>query len=107
MKITDPWSSLCYLIWEPNENGGGLGVPGAFEYNDGANYPSTPYSNPNPGYEGIGLLHSKNGGNAMALDGHVDFVTTLKFNAWSRQGSGPGPGGKTFLWWDNVNPNGE
>ena len=107
MKITDVWSSQCYLVWEPNENGGGPGVPGAFEYNDGANYPSTPYSNPNPGYEGIGLLHSKHGGNAMALDGHVDFVTTVKFNVWSRQGSGPGPGGKTFLWWDNVNPNGE
>jgi prepilin-type N-terminal cleavage/methylation domain-containing protein len=107
MKITGAWSPLCFLIWEPNENGGGPGTPGAFEYNDGANYPSTIYSNPNPGYEGIGLLHSKHGGNALALDAHVELVTTVKFNAWSRQGSGPGPGGKTFLWWDNVNPNGE
>jgi len=107
MKITSAWSPLCYLIWEPDENGGGPGVPGAFEYNDGANYPSTPYSNPNPGYEGIGLLHSKHAGNALALDGHVDLVTTVQFNGWSRQGSGPGPGGKTFLWWDNVNANGD
>ena len=105
MKITDIWSPLCYLIWEPDENEGGPGVPGAQEYNDGSNYPSTPYSNPNPGYEGIGLLHSKHGGNALALDGHVDFVLTVQFNAWSKQGSGPGPSGKTYLWWDNVNAN--
>ena len=107
MKITEVWSPMCYLIWEPNENGGGVGTPGAFEYNDGSNYPSTQYSNPNPGYEGIGLLHSKHGGNALALDGHVDLVLTVQFNAWSKQGSGPGPGGKTFLWWDNVNANGD
>jgi prepilin-type N-terminal cleavage/methylation domain-containing protein len=107
MKISSAWSPLCYLIWEPDENGGGPGNPGAFEYNDAANYPSTPYSNPNPGYEGIGRLHSKHGGNALALDGHVDLVLTVQFNAWSKQGSGPGPGGKTYLWWDNVNPNGE
>ncbi|HVM50108.1 MAG TPA: DUF1559 domain-containing protein [Candidatus Acidoferrum sp.] len=107
MKMTEVWSQMCYLIWEPNENGGGIGTPGAFEYNDGSNYPSTPYSNPNPGYEGIGLLHSKHGGNALAFDGHVDFVLTTQFNAYSRQGSGPGPGGKTFLWWDNVSPNGD
>jgi hypothetical protein len=98
---------MCYLIWEPNENGGGVGTPGAFEYNDGSNFPSTQYSNPDPGYEGIGLLHSKHGGNALALDGHVDLVLTVQFNAWSKQGSGPGPGGKTFLWWDNVNANGD
>jgi len=107
MKITGVWSPLCYLIWEPNENGGGAGNPGAFEFNDGSNFPSTQLSNPNPGYEGIGLLHSKHGGNALALDSHVDFVTTIQFNGWSRQGSGPGPGGKTYLWWDNVNPNGQ
>jgi hypothetical protein len=30
--------------------------------------------------EGIGLLHSIHGGNTLALDGHVDFVTTVQFN---------------------------
>jgi hypothetical protein len=105
MKITEAWSPLCYLIWEPDENAGGPGVPGAFEFNDGSNFPSSRYSNP-PGNEGIGLLHSKHGGNALALDGHVDFVTTMKFYAWSTQGSGPGQGGKTYLWWDNVKANG-
>jgi prepilin-type N-terminal cleavage/methylation domain-containing protein len=106
VKITQVWSSMCYLIWEPNENGGGQGNPGAFEFNDGSNFPSTPLSNPNPGNEGIGLLHSPHGGNALALDGHVDFVTTVLFDGYSKQGSGPGPGGKTFLWWD-INSNGD
>ena len=36
-------------------------------------------TNATSGYEGIGLLHSKHGGNALALDGHVDFVTTVQF----------------------------
>jgi prepilin-type processing-associated H-X9-DG protein len=99
MKITSAWSPLCYLIWEPDENSVGPGNPGAFEYNDAANYPNAS--------EGIGLLHSKNGGNALALDGHVDFVTIIQFRHYSTVGSGPGPGGKTYLWWDNVNANGD
>jgi len=99
MKITAAWSPLCYLVWEPDENSVATGNPGAFEYNDGSNYPTTA--------EGIGLLHSKNGGNALALDGHVDFVTKIQFKQYSTVGSGPGPGGKTYLWWDNVNANGD
>jgi prepilin-type N-terminal cleavage/methylation domain-containing protein len=98
-KTTAVWSQMCYLIWEPNENSGGIGTPGAGEYNDGSNYPSTPKSNPNPGNEGIGTLHSIHGGNALALDGHVDFVTIENFTGMSIQGSGPGPNGKTYLWW--------
>lgn len=106
MKITAIWSPMCYLLWEPNENGGGIGVPGAFEYNDGSNFPTTPKS-ASPGNEGIGTLHSKNGGNALAMDGHVDFVQVNQFIRMSVQGSGPGPRGKTYLWWDNYNPNGD
>ncbi len=97
MKSSAVWSPLCYLIWEPNENAVAFGNPGAFEYNDGANFPNTS--------EGIGLLHSKHGGNALAMDGHVDFVTTIQFTQYSTVGSGPGPGGKTYLWWD-ANANG-
>jgi prepilin-type N-terminal cleavage/methylation domain-containing protein len=99
MKITAAWSQLCYLIWEPDENALGAGNPGAFEYNDAANFPNTS--------EGIGRLHSNHGGNALALDAHVDFVTTVQFAHYSTVGSGPGPGGKTYLWWDNVNANGD
>src|SRR5258708_4052182 len=59
-KITQAWNPLCYLLWEPDENAGGNGNPGAFEFNDGANYPSVPTSCTHPGNEGIGRLHSKN-----------------------------------------------
>jgi prepilin-type N-terminal cleavage/methylation domain-containing protein len=93
-KMTSVWSPLCYLIWEPNEFSSGINPPnpGGFEYNDGANFPNTS--------EGIGLLHSKHGGNALALDGHVDFVTAAQFTKYQTTGSGPGPGGKTYLWWN-------
>jgi prepilin-type N-terminal cleavage/methylation domain-containing protein len=97
-KITAVWSPLCYLIWEPNENQLGMGNPGAFEYNDGSNFPTTTVSNPTGG-EGIGLLHSKHGGNALALDGHADFVTVEQFNNYSSGNI------KTYLWWSS-NANG-
>ena len=97
IKITGAWSPMCYLVWEPNENAvdPSTGQPiGAFEYNDGANFPTTTVSTPT-GAEGIGLLHSKHGGNALALDGHVDFVTTVLFNQYSMGNV------KTFLWWSS------
>lgn len=87
---------MCYLIWEPNE---AAANPPANEYNDGANDPTFVGEN-------IGLLHSKGGGNALAVDGHVDFVTAVQFKKYATIGSGPGPGGKTYLIWDKVNANG-
>jgi prepilin-type N-terminal cleavage/methylation domain-containing protein len=105
-KISSVWSPMCYLIWEPNENAGGIGTPGSGEYNDGSNYPSTPQSVRHAGNEGIGTLHSIHGGNALALDGHVDFVTVQTFVSMSIQGTGSGPGGKTYLWWDTVDKDG-
>jgi prepilin-type N-terminal cleavage/methylation domain-containing protein len=95
MKMTDAWSPLCYLLWEPDEF---LDNPPTAEYNDGSNYPRNP--------EGIGLLHSTHGGNALALDGHVDFMTTELFNLYSTVGAGPGPGGKTYLWYDMISADG-
>ena len=91
-RTTDIWSPMCYMMWEADENRAGPGDPGPFEYNDGANFPNN--------LEGISRLHSKDGGNALAIDGHVDFVTTSDFNQWTVVGSGPGPGGKTYLWWN-------
>lgn len=96
-KMTEVWSPLCYLIWEPDEKKVATG--GTSEYNDAANFPNTA--------EGIGTLHSKHGGNALAMDGHVDFVTTIQFTRYSTVGSGPGPGGKTYLWWDTYSANGD
>jgi prepilin-type N-terminal cleavage/methylation domain-containing protein len=93
-RITDVWSPSCYLFWEPDENTLGPGNPGAFEFNDAANFPDAP---PHGG-EGIGRLHGKNGGNIMALDGHVDYINTNTFNRMSNNRGG-GPGGKGLLWW--------
>ena len=89
-KITAVWSPECYLIWEPDEF---LYVNSAFEYNDGANYPNT--------QEGIGLLHSKSGGNALAIDGHADFVTTSTFTYMSQNTTA-----KNYLWWNPLTFNG-
>jgi len=97
-KTTAVWSPMCYLLWEPNEF---LDTPPTAEYNDGSNLPNS--------QEGIGTLHSKSGGNALALDGHVDFVTVIQFNKYSGTSAanpGPGPGGRSFLWWSPYTLNG-
>jgi prepilin-type N-terminal cleavage/methylation domain-containing protein len=96
-RITDVWTPSCYLLWEPDEHLATSANPRGelnFEWNDAANYPSAPPY----GDEGIGRLHGKNGGNIMALDGHVDYVNTNTFNRIS-DNLGGGPGGKGLLWW--------
>jgi hypothetical protein len=100
IKSTDIWSPLCYLLWEPDEYLPCSSFPMGelnFEWNDAANNPDVPPG----GSEGIGRLHGKDGGNILALDGHVDYITTNVFNRLSLNG-GPGPGGKGLLYW---NPN--
>jgi len=99
-KITSAWNTEVYLLWEPDENNLGPGNPGAFEYNDAANFPNSS--------EGVGLLHSKRGGNILALAGDVHFITSQTFFGDSNipAGTGPGPGGKTYLWWSPFSGNG-
>ena len=101
-KVTSAWSPLCYLLWEPDENVIGPGNPGAFEYNDASNFPMRSNG------EGIGRLHSKKGGAITALAGHVVFITCKQFNSDSDtpNGRGPGPGGKTYLWWSPYSKDG-
>jgi prepilin-type N-terminal cleavage/methylation domain-containing protein len=97
-RITDVWTPMCYLLWEPDEHLPSPGYPLGelnFEWNDGSNFPDAP---PN-GSEGIGRLHGKDGGNIVALDGHVDYLTTVVFNRESNYG-GSGRGGKGLLWWN-------
>ncbi len=100
-KISSIWSPLCYVMWEPDEyltaSGGFNSLGNAFEWNDGSNFPSAPPS----GVEGVGRLHNKSGGIILALDGHVQFITEKTFAADSNTppGKGPGPGGRTLLWW--------
>jgi type II secretory pathway pseudopilin PulG len=98
-KITDVWSPACYLLWEPDENASGPGNPGAFEYNDGANFPNTS--------EGIGRLHTANSGAMLCVGGNVQFVTAQTFHQQSVVGSGPGPSGKTLAWWYPGSPGGD
>ncbi len=101
-KISQVWSPMCWLLWEPDENRLGPGNPGAFEYNDAANFPQVSNG------EGIGKLHNHLGGNALAIAGHVQFITEQKFDADSlaTPPHTPGPGGMTYLWWSPFSSNG-
>lgn len=95
-KITSIFNTSCYLIWEPDEYGEyGYPATGAFEWNDGANFPDITKG------EGIGLLHGPHGGNAMAIDGHVDFVKSTDFKTWSLNTTT-----KNYLWWNPRTANG-
>lgn len=96
------WSPECILFWEP-------GVPGSTSvdlqaFNDGASWPYF------PGYptEGLATLHYKTGANVGRLDGSVTFMSYTNFykDAQTPSGKGPGPGGKTYLWWSVYSSNG-
>jgi prepilin-type N-terminal cleavage/methylation domain-containing protein/prepilin-type processing-associated H-X9-DG protein len=104
IKSVEIWSPSCYLLWEPDEHLKSDGFPDGelnFEWNDGGNSPDAPPD----GSEGIGRLHGKNGGNILALDGHVEYMATNVFNRLANN-LGPGPGGKGLLWWDPNEGNG-
>ncbi len=89
-KITEIWSVMCYIMWEPDENlkkDDGTTV-GAFAYNDASSYPDRG--------EGIGHLHGS-GGIALAVGGHVPFVNYKDF---AREQNNPVRG---LLWWSPWN----
>jgi hypothetical protein len=60
------------------------------------------------GNEGIGLLHNKTGGSITRVDGGVEFITSTNFfkDSATPSGQGPGPGGKTRLWWSPFSVDG-
>jgi len=89
-KITQVWSPMCYIQWEPDET---LGNPpiGAFAYNDASSYPDR--------NEGIGRLHQK-GGIIQAVGGHVEFIDFKRFNT---EQNNPVKG---LLWWSPWSNNG-
>jgi prepilin-type N-terminal cleavage/methylation domain-containing protein len=91
-KITQIWSPMCYIQWEPDESFGNPPV-GAFVYNDGSSYPDR--------NEGIGRLHTR-GGVVLVLDAHVEF---LSFEDFERQQT-MAPGRKNLLWWSPWSANG-
>jgi len=100
-KLSNVWSPMCWLQWEPDENNLGPGNPGGFDWNDCSNYPNDS--------EGIGRLHSKKGGNCVAVGGHVTFITREQFrqDADMPAGRGPGPGGATYSHWNPFSANGQ
>lgn len=93
-KVTQVWSQACYLMWEPDEYAVSTVPPnpGASAFNDASSFPNAT--------EGIGRLHSKKGGDILAVDGHVQFLTQAAFKALSAQ-SGVG-----FLWWSPFSTSG-
>ena len=99
-KLTSPWSPMCWLLWEPDENYPPNNPNLGQDWNDGASFPDTT--------QGLGRLHSKEGGIMLALAGHVLFVKIGDFTQDSTTplGSGPGPGGKTYLWWSPYSSDG-
>ncbi len=82
-KITQVWSPMCYIQWEPDENLNGIG---AFAYNDASSYPDR--------NEGVGKLHQK-GAIVQAVGGHVQF---LAFKDFYREQTNA-PNAKGLLWW--------
>ena len=68
---------------------------GALSGMSGSNFPDVTKG------EGIGLLHSKHGGNALAIDGHVAFVQAIDFKNWSLNTTA-----KNVLWWNPQSSNG-
>jgi prepilin-type N-terminal cleavage/methylation domain-containing protein len=84
-RINDPWSPLCYLLWEPDQK---LYLDC---YNDASNYPNN--------NEGVGRWHVK-GANILALDGHTDFI---KFEKFRQEQNIPT---KSLLWWNPKTANG-
>jgi prepilin-type N-terminal cleavage/methylation domain-containing protein len=89
-KITQIWSPMCYLMWEPDET---LGNPpiGAFAYNDASSFPDK--------NEGVGRLHTS-GAIIQALAGHVQFIT---FKAFMTEQTNTGRG---LLWWNPLRADG-
>jgi prepilin-type N-terminal cleavage/methylation domain-containing protein len=89
-KITQVWSQMCYLQWEPDET---LGNPpiGAFAYNDASSYPDKS--------EGVGRLHNS-GAIVQAVGAHVQFIPFKVFEAEKNKV------GKGFLWWSIYSADG-
>jgi len=104
-KISSVWTPMCYIMWEPDEyenlDGTYNSTGNAFEWNDCSNSPDAP---PN-GVEGIGRLHNKSGGEILALDSHVQFITSTEFRNEANN-NGKGPGGKSYVWWGLATANG-
>jgi prepilin-type N-terminal cleavage/methylation domain-containing protein len=87
-KISQVWSPMCYIQWEPDETLGGIG---AFAYNDASSFPDH--------NEGVGKLHGS-GAVVQAVGGHVLFI---KYTQFQTEQNNPRIG---LLWWSPWSSNG-
>ncbi|HXC98412.1 MAG TPA: type II secretion system protein [Verrucomicrobiae bacterium] len=94
IKTSQVWNQGCWLMWEPDWHS----PLGEGNFNDGASFPGFDNYSP-PEWEGIGRLHSGKGGSILAIDGHVEFVTT---NIYYVQATATG---RSLLFW-SMNANG-
>ncbi|MGO8930935.1 MAG: type II secretion system protein [Limisphaerales bacterium] len=92
-KLSDAWNPDCYLLWVPNENALGAGNPGAFTFNDGANFPSATEG-------GVEQLHTLAGGDILTVGGAVQFVSIQSFAKESNSSS------KSLAWWSPFSSSG-
>ena len=92
-KITEVWNPACYLLWGPDENYYRFGNPGAWSFNDGANYPIA-----SDGL--VERLHTPNGGGVLSVDGAVQFVSIQRFSTES------GSQTKSLAWWSPFSSSG-
>lgn len=83
-KISDVWSTMAYIQWEPDEK---LGNPpiGAFAYNDASSFPDR--------NEGVGRLHTS-GAIVRAVGAHVTFISFKMFETEQKNPK------KGLLWWN-------
>ena len=91
-KMNDIWNPTCWLLWEPDDNALGPNNPGPGNFNDGSNDPGEG--------GGLGKLHSKEGGNVLAVGGNVSFLLS-KVYAGELVGNTKG-----LLWWSTFSNNG-
>jgi hypothetical protein len=89
-KMSDVWSTMCYIQWEPDEK---LGNPpiGAFAYNDASSFPNV--------NEGVGRLHTS-GAIVRAVGAHVTFISLKQFDIEQKNPK------KGLLWWNPKTVNG-
>ena len=88
-RISDVWNPRSYLLFGPDENYKGIGVPGAFDFNDAANYPDR--------YECIENLHTINGGLILTVAGNIEFVSRATFISQSTSST------RNLVWWSPFN----
>jgi prepilin-type N-terminal cleavage/methylation domain-containing protein len=95
VKQTQIWSTMCYVVWEPDENNPNPppnGPPiGDFAFNDASSFPDKG--------EGVGRLHIS-GAIIQAIAGHVQFISFKKFDEEQRNTA------KGLLWWATDTGNG-